>query len=104
MKAPNITQRPPRTPRVGLGGYTLSDVSTRQFAERDLTAFLMSALQREHPEWVQTDGDCPSCRDYAAKLQTARFYFARLYPETAMLIRQARSGSANLLSLEADLF
>ena len=70
MKAPNITQRPPRTPRVGLGGYTLSDVSTRQFAERDLTAFLMSALQREHPEWVQTDGDCPSCRDYAAKLQT----------------------------------
>ncbi|MBC3878222.1 MULTISPECIES: acyl-CoA dehydrogenase C-terminal domain-containing protein [Undibacterium] len=41
---------------------------------------------------------------YKAKLATARFYFARLYPETAMLIRQARSGSANLLSLEADLF
>jgi alkylation response protein AidB-like acyl-CoA dehydrogenase len=41
---------------------------------------------------------------YKAKLATARFYFARLYPETAMLIRQARSGSANLMSLEADLF
>ncbi|MDY7540328.1 acyl-CoA dehydrogenase C-terminal domain-containing protein [Undibacterium sp. RTI2.1] len=41
---------------------------------------------------------------YKAKLATIRFYFARLYPETAMLIRQARSGSANLLSLEADLF
>ncbi|MBY0573699.1 MAG: acyl-CoA dehydrogenase C-terminal domain-containing protein [Undibacterium sp.] len=41
---------------------------------------------------------------YTAKLATARFYFGRLYPETAMLIRQARSGSANLLSLEADLF
>ncbi|MFZ6843990.1 acyl-CoA dehydrogenase C-terminal domain-containing protein [Undibacterium sp. RuTC16W] len=41
---------------------------------------------------------------YKAKLATVRFYFARLYPETAMLIRQARSGSANLLSLEADLF
>ena len=41
---------------------------------------------------------------YKAKLATTRFYFARLYPETAMLIRQARSGSANLLSLEADLF
>ncbi len=41
---------------------------------------------------------------YAAKLHTARFYFARLYPETAMLIRQARSGSANLLAMDADLF
>jgi alkylation response protein AidB-like acyl-CoA dehydrogenase len=41
---------------------------------------------------------------YKAKLTTARFYFARLYPETAMLIRQARSGSANLMSLDADLF
>jgi hypothetical protein len=41
---------------------------------------------------------------YKAKLATARFYFARLYPETAMLIRQARSGAANLTALEADLF
>jgi alkylation response protein AidB-like acyl-CoA dehydrogenase len=41
---------------------------------------------------------------YTAKLATIRFYFGRLYPETAMLIRQARSGSANLLSLDADLF
>jgi hypothetical protein len=41
---------------------------------------------------------------YKAKLATARFYFARLLPETAMLIRQARSGSANLMALEADLF
>jgi hypothetical protein len=41
---------------------------------------------------------------YTAKLATARFYFARLLPETAMLIRQARSGSANLMGLDADLF
>ncbi|MGZ3181828.1 MAG: acyl-CoA dehydrogenase C-terminal domain-containing protein [Telluria sp.] len=41
---------------------------------------------------------------YKAKLATARFYFGRLYPETAMLIRQARSGSANLMALDADLF
>ncbi|MFK3739756.1 acyl-CoA dehydrogenase C-terminal domain-containing protein [Massilia sp. TN1-12] len=41
---------------------------------------------------------------YESKLATARFYFARLYPETAMLIRQARSGAANLLALDADLF
>ncbi len=41
---------------------------------------------------------------YKAKLATARFYFARLLPETAMLIRQARSGSASLMALDADLF
>ena len=41
---------------------------------------------------------------YKAKLATARFYYARLLPETAMLIRQARSGAANLIDLEAELF
>ena len=41
---------------------------------------------------------------YKAKLATARFYYARLLPETAMLIRQARSGASNLLDLEAELF
>jgi len=41
---------------------------------------------------------------YRTKLATARFYFARLLPETAMLIRQARSGAACLIDLEAELF
>lgn len=41
---------------------------------------------------------------YKSKLGTARFYFGRLLPETAMLIRQARSGSANLMALNAELF
>ncbi len=40
---------------------------------------------------------------YQAKLQTARFYFARLFPETASLMRTARSGVANLLDTEAAL-
>ena len=40
---------------------------------------------------------------YAAKLQTARFYFARLFPETASLMRTARSGVANLLDTEQAL-
>jgi hypothetical protein len=48
----------------------------------------------------QDSGD----RFYQAKLATARFYFAKLLPETAMLIRQARSGSASLMALEEDLF
>jgi len=41
---------------------------------------------------------------YRAKLATTRFYFARLLPETAALIRQARSGAGNLMDLDADLF
>ena len=40
---------------------------------------------------------------YAAKLQTARFYFARLLPETAGLIRSARSGSEVLMDTDAAL-
>jgi alkylation response protein AidB-like acyl-CoA dehydrogenase len=41
---------------------------------------------------------------YKSKLGTARFYFARLLPETAMLIRQARSGAAPMMALDEDLF
>ncbi|RQO34865.1 acyl-CoA dehydrogenase [Herminiimonas sp. KBW02] len=48
----------------------------------------------------QDDGD----PFYKSKLATARFYFARLLPETAMLIRQARAGSASLMALDAELF
>ena len=40
---------------------------------------------------------------YAAKLQTARFYFARLFPETATLMITARAGAVNLLDTEAAL-
>jgi alkylation response protein AidB-like acyl-CoA dehydrogenase len=41
---------------------------------------------------------------YAAKLHTARFYFAKLLPETAGLIRTARSGVAPLMAMDEALF
>ncbi len=41
---------------------------------------------------------------YKAKLLTARYYYAKLLPETATLIRVARAGSAPLMALDADLF
>jgi alkylation response protein AidB-like acyl-CoA dehydrogenase len=41
---------------------------------------------------------------YKSKLGTARFYFARLLPETSMLIHQARSGSSSLMSMDESLF
>ncbi|MFD0666797.1 acyl-CoA dehydrogenase C-terminal domain-containing protein [Ramlibacter sp. MAHUQ-53] len=40
---------------------------------------------------------------YRAKLQTARFYFARLFPETATLVRTARSGARVLLDTQEAL-
>lgn len=41
---------------------------------------------------------------YTAKLATARFYFAKLLPETATLIRTARAGLAPLMEMEEALF
>ncbi|MEN9544567.1 MAG: hypothetical protein RLZZ598_1400 [Pseudomonadota bacterium] len=41
---------------------------------------------------------------YAAKLATARFYFAKLLPETASLIRSARAGLAPLMAMEEAHF
>ena len=41
---------------------------------------------------------------YKAKLTTARFYFAKLLPETATLIRTARAGSASLMEMDEALF
>jgi len=41
---------------------------------------------------------------YKAKLHTARFYFAKLLPETATLIRAARAGAKPMMDIEESLF
>jgi alkylation response protein AidB-like acyl-CoA dehydrogenase len=41
---------------------------------------------------------------YIAKLATARFYFAKLLPETASLIRTARAGLPTLMEMDEALF
>jgi hypothetical protein len=41
---------------------------------------------------------------YRAKLATARFYFAKLLPETAGLIRSARAGLQPLMAMDEALF
>ncbi|MES2480480.1 MAG: acyl-CoA dehydrogenase C-terminal domain-containing protein, partial [Pseudomonadota bacterium] len=40
---------------------------------------------------------------YLGKLQTARFYFAKLFPETAALMRTARGGAKVLMDTDAAL-
>ena len=41
---------------------------------------------------------------YTAKLHTARFYFAKLLPETAGLIRSARAGVGALMAMDESMF
>jgi len=41
---------------------------------------------------------------YAAKLAVARFYFAKLLPETASLIRTARAGAGPMMALDVAMF
>ena len=50
--------------------------------------------------------DAPGGGDafHAAKIATARFYFAKLLPETAMQLRSARAGAATLMAMEAAQF
>jgi hypothetical protein len=45
---------------------------------------------------LEKQADAATAADpfYKAKLGTARFYFAKLLPETASLIRTARAGAA----------
>lgn len=56
------------------------------------------ALQR-----IKADGEAVD-PFYRAKLYTARFYFQKLLPETAMRIRSARAGVKSLMEMPADLF
>ena len=60
----------------------------------------MAKIAIEKKASLQGTGDA----FYAAKLHTARFYFAKLLPETASLIRSARSGVAPLMAMEEAMF
>jgi alkylation response protein AidB-like acyl-CoA dehydrogenase len=60
----------------------------------------MAKVALEKQAQLGKDGDA----FYAAKLHTARFYFAKLLPETASLIRTARAGLAPLMAMEEAMF
>jgi len=53
---------------------------------------------------IALDNEASGDPFYKAKLATARFYFAKLLPETAMTIRQARAGSKSMMDVEESLF
>ncbi len=53
---------------------------------------------------VALDNQASGDTFYKAKLTTARFYFAKLLPETAGLIRSCRAGLAPLMEMDESLF
>ena len=56
--------------------------------------------------WMASIALSKSAKDpwYQTKLQTARFYFARLLPETAMCLQRIKSGRKVLLDTPAEAF
>src|SRR5690606_21218858 len=55
---------------------------------------------------AQQQIDAGNDRDgfYKAKLDTAKFYYQRLLPETAWQLQVARSGAENLMEMDAAAF
>ena len=66
-------------------------------------SYFWAKMARLALEKVKADGDSVE-PFYVSKLATARFYFAKLQPETAGLIRSARAGAKPLMELDAALF
>jgi hypothetical protein len=58
------------------------------------------------PAWPRSRWTRPAAatRSTPPSCTTARFYFAKLLPETAGLIRSARSGVAPLMAMDEALF
>ena len=59
----------------------------------------MAAISMDAIERKSTDHDF-----YHAKLLTARFYYAKLLPETLSLVAVIKSGAAPIMDLEAEFF
>ncbi len=66
-------------------------------------AYFWAKMARLALDRVKGDGDKVD-PFYVNKLTVARFYFARLLPETAYHIRSARAGAKNLMELPAEAF
>ena len=66
-------------------------------------SYFWARMARVALDRIAADGDAVD-PFYRSKLATARFYFAKLQPETAALMRTARAGAATLMALEPELF
>jgi alkylation response protein AidB-like acyl-CoA dehydrogenase len=66
-------------------------------------AFFWAKMAQVALDRIKADGGAAD-PFYTSKLAVARFYFARLLPETAHHIRAARSGAKNLMDLPVEAF
>jgi alkylation response protein AidB-like acyl-CoA dehydrogenase len=66
-------------------------------------AYFWARMAKAALDRVKADGDAVD-PFYRHKLAVARFYFQKLLPETASLIRTARTGAATLMELPAEAF
>ena len=66
-------------------------------------AYFWARMARVALAHIDADGDNVE-QFYRDKLAVARFYFARLLPETASRIQSARSGVKNLMEMPAESF
>ncbi len=66
-------------------------------------AFFWARMAKVALSHIKREGDSVA-PFYRAKLATARFYFAKLLPETAASIRAARAGAKTVMDVAADLF
>jgi hypothetical protein len=66
-------------------------------------AYFWARMAKVALDRVKADGDGVD-PFYHHKLMVARFYFQRLLPETATLIRTARAGAGSLMELPAEAF
>jgi alkylation response protein AidB-like acyl-CoA dehydrogenase len=66
-------------------------------------AYFWARMAKVALDRVKADGDDVD-PFYRHKLMVARFYFQRLLPETATLIRSARAGAGSLMEMPAEAF
>ena len=94
------------TTEIGFKAFTNPDevggasVDYLRVAGHLVFAYLFARMARVAQQKIAEGSTDPF---YTAKLQTARFYFARLFPETASLMMTARAGVSNLLETDEAL-
>ena len=94
------------TTEIGFKGFRNADevgaaaVDYLRVAGHLVMAYFWARMAQTALRQIAAGSDDPF---YRAKLETARFYFAKLFPETASLMQTARSGAGALMDTEAAL-
>ena len=64
----SVVARPQGASRKTMNTAQSSNVTADVPAYTELQREIHEALRAQHPEWIQSDGDCPTCRSYELRL------------------------------------